>query len=499
LQKAGQDARKSEADATELRLLRDLAIQVRERDKIDLQKADQDAHKAQAVHEAKYDNHKGTGGAHERAMSKFRSAAVTKKSNGSSKSFGFLLNPANDSAAHAPAPAASDICESCGKDRTFHTGAFKDPSTPALRHLFVVTETETKANDSATHANDSATHAPGSLQKAMGEVRGVNGMNTALWALGMFKHEPPKFDYFDPELSEHLEVLFKEVRLPRAEQTHEVIFEPLTKCIFISQMSNSVLVRIPVADGGLLLDDQDAWRVGPMDSKGEGLGGLHNISLSMKHPGCLWVSLQFCNELLLVEAATMKLRFILKVPTMLVRTDSTAIRVGGPHCIRECPHTGEIWVALKGSVACHPAETPDRAKATGTFDSKSLARAKQRVCCSAKALAERMAKLEELGYDAPPPEGFAVWRVDPNLYNPNAEDGYAGGKLYECEPSPPMLAIDNDGNCWSAQDQSPNLCMINARTHEVEQIDVPHPMCLSKADMRITGPSIDMAPDGSIW
>jgi hypothetical protein len=126
-------------------------------------------------------------------------------------------------------------------------------------------------------------------------------------------------------------------------------------------------------------------------------------------------------------------------------------------------------------------------------------------------------------YDAPPPEGFAVWRVDPNLYDPKAADGYAGGKLYECEPSPPMLAIDNDGNCWSAQvqyiiqhapytihytddgncwsaqDQSPNLCMINARTHEVEQIDVPHPMCLSKTDMRITGPSIDMAPDGSIW
>ena len=105
-------------------------------------------------------------------------------------------------------------------------------------------------------------------------------------------------------------MLYKEVRLPRAEQTHEAIYEPQTKCLFVSQMSNSVLVRIPVAEGGMLLDDQDAWRVGPVASDGEtGLGGLHNISLSRRHHGCLWLSLQYCNEVMLVEAATMKLRF----------------------------------------------------------------------------------------------------------------------------------------------------------------------------------------------
>ena len=43
---------------------------------------------------------------------------------------------------------------------------------------------------SAHHAE--ASPLPGSLQKAMGEVRGINGMNAALWALGVFKHEPPK-------------------------------------------------------------------------------------------------------------------------------------------------------------------------------------------------------------------------------------------------------------------------------------------------------------------
>ena len=45
---------------------------------------------------------------------------------------------------------------------------------------------------------------------------------------------------------------------PFSEQTHEVCYEPQTKCLFVSQMSNSVLVRIPVGEDGLLLDDQDA-------------------------------------------------------------------------------------------------------------------------------------------------------------------------------------------------------------------------------------------------
>ena len=69
-------------------------------------------------------------------------------------------------------------------------------------------------------------------------------------------------------------------------------------------MSNSVLVRIPIAEGGLMLDDQDAWQVGPVDSYGNGLGGLHNISLSGAHPGCLWISLQFCNEVPILQPTT---------------------------------------------------------------------------------------------------------------------------------------------------------------------------------------------------
>ena len=41
-------------------------------------------------------------------------------------------------------------------------------------------------------------------------------------------------------------LLVKEVHLPFSEQTHEVVFEPRTRCLFVTQMSNSVLVRVPV-------------------------------------------------------------------------------------------------------------------------------------------------------------------------------------------------------------------------------------------------------------
>ena len=339
--------------------------------------------------------------------------------------------------------------------------------------------------------------------KAAGEVRGVNGFNQALWALGAFKHEPPAFKYFDPELSEHLEVLFKEVRVPRAEQTHEVVYEPVTKCVFVSQMSNSVLVRIPVCPGGMLLDDQDAWHVGPVGENGDGLGGLHNLSLSAKWPGHLWVSLQFCNEVFLIEAATMKIKHMLKVPTLLVRPDKTAVRVGGPHCIRECGQTGVIWVALKGSIACHPAETPDNAaKGSADSDAPALVKAKQRVCCNPKLLADRMTKLDKLGYNAPPPEGFAIWKVDPKDYDPTAADDAHGGALYECRPSPPMSTIDKNCDCWTAQDvgsAEPCVLKIDSRTGECTQVDVPPPPVCCDVTGKMTGPAIGTAPDGAVW
>ena len=99
-------------------------------------------------------------------------------------------------------------------------------------------------------------------EQAAGEAKGVQALNVAIYKLGALKHEPPRFEWFDPQHLEGKAALFKEIKLPFAAQTHEVCFDPVTRCVFVSQMTNSVLVRIPVGPDGLLLNDQDAWRIG---------------------------------------------------------------------------------------------------------------------------------------------------------------------------------------------------------------------------------------------
>ena len=130
----------------------------------------------------------------------------------------------------------------------------------------------------------------------------TNAENLALRSLHVLKHDPPQFRYFDPEQTERRPVWIKEVKLPRAKQTHEICFDPINRYVFVSQMSSSVLVRIKVRDDGFLEDDQDAWTIGKMDNAtGEGISGLHNISLSYKHPYvqnkslCTFIYLTFRN------------------------------------------------------------------------------------------------------------------------------------------------------------------------------------------------------------
>lgn len=174
-----------------------------------------------------------------------------------------------------------------------------------------------------------------------------NQRNQQRFEMGELKHKPPTFEFFDPTEAEKLAVWIKEIKLPLAMQTHEVrtllrpfpvassslgprsmtastpshlhvpclatcaqvCYEPVTQCMFISQMSNSVLVRIPIGTDGFLADEQDAWRVGDsIDlhpdswfSRPVGVSGMHSISLSKAHEGCLWISLQYSNQLMLVD------------------------------------------------------------------------------------------------------------------------------------------------------------------------------------------------------
>ena len=165
-------------------------------------------------------------------------------------------------------------------------------------------------------------------EEARGSDDGCNSLNLGKFAMGVLKHKPPQFDHFNPEKIEKMPVLMKEVKLPLADQTHEVCFDPVTQCIYVSQMSSSVLVRIPVSsENGLLVDDQDAWTVGETNEDGVGIGGLHNVSLSYAYPGCLWISLQFENTILLVEGKTMSVRSVMRVPTSYEHDDGNITRL----------------------------------------------------------------------------------------------------------------------------------------------------------------------------
>ena len=329
-------------------------------------------------------------------------------------------------------------------------------------------------------------------EKAAGDANG-DAMNDAMHAMGVLKHDPPTFAHFDPAEAEQKPVIIKEVKLPHATETHEVCYEPVSRCVFVSQMSNSVLVRIPVSStNGLLVDDQDAWLVGAANAAGDGVEGLHNLSLSYRHPGCLWVSLQFSNTLLLLEGATMRVREVIRVPTLLEVPGEAPRRVGGPHAIRECPKSGDIWVALKGAVSCHP--TAPRPGDAANAGARRLRDAVERACCSAASLASYMEACDAMGYDCPPPDDFAVWRLAPGAYRADEKD--RGGTLYRCRGSPPMVAIDWQGNCWCPQDQNPSIMRVDAATGACAQIPVTFP---EGASLKITGPAIGVAPDGDVW
>lgn len=123
------------------------------------------------------------------------------------------------------------------------------------------------------------------------------------------------------------------------------------------------------------------------------LGPAQCLALARKNPGCLWLSLQYANLLMLVDSATRAVRKVMKVPSLLRRADGGAGSVGSPHCVRECSTTGRIWVELKGSVPCHPGEdlvSADTLAAAGGGRRGGLRAAIDRVCCNPRVLRQRM-------------------------------------------------------------------------------------------------------------
>lgn len=297
------------------------------------------------------------------------------------------------------------------------------------------------------------------------------------------KHKLPEIIKLDStatnKMREALEM--KEVKLPHATQTHEVCWDPVTKALFVTQMTNSTLVRIGVDSRGMLLDEQEAWRVGPEN------GGLHNASLSYKYPGCLWLSLQYLNLLVLVDVRPenmLEIKQIYQVPSYLKTSDGEIKHVGGPHCTRECPYTGNLWACLKGALDDQKNNNPC---------------GKLSQCCNPAPLKEHMeSHSKDPSFDIKIPNSYAVWQLKPEEYNPDSECGGKGGKLYHCRNSPPMLALDSNGNAWIPQDQSDTIMYINQKKKVSLQLKVPWPED-AKVNERHTGPGIATSPDGSIW
>ncbi|KAJ1449119.1 hypothetical protein M885DRAFT_573273 [Pelagophyceae sp. CCMP2097] len=127
-----------------------------------------------------------------------------------------------------------------------------------------------------------------------------------------------------------------------------------------------------------------------------GIGGLHNLSLSTKHEGCLWVSLQMANTILLLDVITLTVRKILRDP-----------------------QSGELWVALKATVPCCPSVDPPGAGADARLKTAAL-----RTCCSIEGIKAYMALHNDMGYECPTTDdmGFAVWRIDPDKYDAKSVD-----------------------------------------------------------------------------
>lgn len=302
--------------------------------------------------------------------------------------------------------------------------------------------------------------------------------------------------------------IIKEIRLPQAKEVHEMVWEPLTQCLYVALMAESKLVRIPLGSDEFLEEDQDCWVVGQKKNAAEltedalskdeisGVSGLHNISLSYKYKGCLWLSLEYSNQLVLLDVFRMQIKKVYQCPTVLPNNGG---KIGGPHCVRE--KDGIIYVALKGAQACNPAQQG----MDGENDLGIL-----RGCCGGKKIERNM---ESTGAEIP--DAYAMFKLDINdldkeneKYKEDAVN--KGGDVFKCKKSPPMQEVDAKGQCWFPQDGAMTIGKISKGEVDIE-VDVPHPsehfpsdaaiqtLSPKPPNQKITGPSICQDPRGNLW
>lgn len=96
----------------------------------------------------------------------------------------------------------------------------RSPPGPCVSHPAQVIVCAHTASVGRAAATPQRQPMPGEM--AFGSKFDSNDENLAAWRSGELKHEPPVFEWFNPTKREVLPVHIKEIKLPLAEQTHEV-------------------------------------------------------------------------------------------------------------------------------------------------------------------------------------------------------------------------------------------------------------------------------------
>ena len=121
--------------------------------------------------------------------------------------------------------------------------------------------------------------------------------------------------------------------------------------VLISQMEEGRLLRCDVGPDGVLKAQFDTATFEPpsaADGSGLPFVGLHGLACASA-PGKAWVTLQYLNQVCLIDVKTMKVEVSIKCPRSLADGRGP---IGGPHCARECH--GHLYVCMKGGASiCH--------------------------------------------------------------------------------------------------------------------------------------------------
>ena len=252
-------------------------------------------------------------------------------------------------------------------------------------------------------------------------------------------------------------------------QLHEVV--TLGSSVYVSAITTSQLFELRAGADGLLNATVAAFTFNSMTD-----GGLHNIALSACHPGMLWISTQYDNQIHLIDPSSgFRPTYSMGVPRLLHNgEDGWHERLSEPHSVREDPKTCKVWVALKGAT---------RILSPGEEDLENDA--------DYTELYDAMTTLNQTAWPSNHTDGHAVWEIQPADYNRSTLPAF-GGKLHGALPTPVMSAIDRGGNVWTAQDQSPSLLHVDSAGVE-RQVPVSH------YGWKASGPGVVTAPDGSVW